>query len=276
MVSIKEALQYSQTLNSDSARLDVELLLAEVLQKDRSYFYAWPERALNPEQLQRFFSLLERRKNGEPIAYILQKKEFWSMELAVDACTLIPRSDTELLVELALAFIQGVNEARILDLGTGTGAIALALAKERPHAMVEAVDHQSAAVALAKKNSSLHGIKNLRIYLSNWFERVEGRFDLIVSNPPYIDAQDHHLNQGDVKFEPRSALVSDKNGLADIEAIIQHSRGFLAGGAGLLLEHGWQQAGEVRFLLEQSGFVDIETHKDYSGHERVTGGRWFE
>lgn len=258
---------------SDSSRLDVELLLSAVSCKDRSYFFTWPEKIVSQSEVDAFELLFSRRLAGEPIALILGKQGFWDLDLFVDSSTLIPRPDTEVLVERALELV--TNDAvRILDLGTGTGAIALAFAKELPKAKVEGVDASNDAVNLAKRNQANLQITNCQFYLSNWFSTVEGLFDLIVSNPPYIEADDVHLTKGDVRFEPRSALVAGEDGLDDIRIIVDQSRKFLNKGAYLILEHGWQQGDAVRALLAESGFEKIGTQIDYGSNERASYGSW--
>lgn len=261
---------------SDSARLDVELLLARVLGKDRSYLFTWPEKILSGEQLAEFEVLFSRRLKGEPIAHILGEREFWSLPLSVNASTLIPRPDTELLVELALDILPQ-TPASIVDLGTGTGAIALALASENPLWHILALDQSPAACELAKSNRSRLGFERVQVRQSNWFSALEQgveSFDLIVSNPPYIDKDDHHLSEGDVRFEPLSALVADESGLADIKHIASHASVFLNNGGWLMFEHGYQQAQSVRQILTSSGFESVRSEKDLNGNDRATLGVW--
>ncbi len=215
---------------------------------------------------------LQRRLQGEPLAYITGRWWFWDLELEVAPCTLIPRPDTELLVEQALALPLPVH-AKVLDLGTGTGAIALALAKAKPSWQLFAVDFNPDAVALAVRNQTRLQLPNCQIRQSDWFSDLgEQRFDLIVSNPPYIDAIDPHLQQGDVKFEPLSALVASNEGLADLAHICQHGVAFLADGGWLWLEHGYQQADAVQQLLQLAGFTQISSRRDYAGQWRISGG----
>ncbi len=273
-VSISECLTHAvEQLRgvSDSARIDAEVILAYVLDKDRAYLFTWPERELGPEQFLRWQECLTRRAAGEPVAYILGEKEFWSLALFTDDSTLIPRSDTELLVEQALMLLPD-KPARILDLGTGTGAIALALAKERSDCSVDAVDNSHGALSLVDKNIKRHRLSNVRAYYSDWFSDVDACYDLVVSNPPYIDAQDSHLNQGDVKHEPSSALVSSEGGLADLAHIVSRSRTFLKHGAVLLVEHGWKQKEAVQSLFLNEGYESVNTVQDYSGNDRATHG----
>ena len=255
-ISIAELLRLTPVLEdvSDSPRLDLEVLLCHVLDKPRSYLFTWPEKRLKQAEYQQFNELLKRRAQGEPVAYLLGEKEFWSLSLAVNTATLIPRPDTELLVETALSLLDKAN-AQVLDLGTGTGAIALALASEHSTWHITAVDKVPEAVALAEQNCRSLRLASVSVLKSNWFENItRQRFDLIVSNPPYIDIDDHHLKAGDVRFEPRSALVSGKKGLADIEIIISGAKNYLADGAYLLIEHGFQQAHAVRTLLLNEGY----------------------
>ena len=207
------------------------------------------------------------------MAYLTGVREFWSLPLMVSPATLIPRPDTECVVEQALARLPA-EPCRILDLGTGTGAIALALASERPDCQVVAVDKVLDAVDLAQRNAARLNIANIDIRQSDWFSAVQGdRFQLIVSNPPYIDSEDRHLQQGDVRFEPLSALVASDAGLADIDYLIREARGFLEPGGWLVLEHGWQQGEAVRALFHQAGFLAVETGLDYGGNERLTMGQ---
>lgn len=258
----------------DSAQLDAELLLAHVLEQPRTHLFAWPERAVPAAHEAAFRALLGRRIAGEPIAYLTGRREFWSLPLAVDASTLIPRPDTERLVEVALELLPQPR-ARVLDLGTGTGAIALALASERRGWSLCGVDIEPAAVALARRNAAALALANVEFAVSDWFAALPSqRFDAIVSNPPYIDADDPHLQRGDVRFEPRRALVSARDGIADIAAIAAAAPAFLHGGGWLLFEHGYAQGAAVRGLLEAAGFGAVRTWRDYGGNERVSGGAW--
>lgn len=273
MTIIASLLREAQLPESPTARLDIELLLAAALGKTRSYLRTWPERIVGTEAAQVFASYLERRRQGEPVAYILGQQGFWSLDLEVAPHTLIPRPETELLVELALQCLPA-EQARALDLGTGTGAIALALGRERSGWQVVAVDRVPEAVALAERNRARLGLANVSVRASHWFSALEGeRFDLIVSNPPYICSEDPHLSAGDVRFEPSSALVSGRDGLDDIRHIIAHAPSHLVSAGWLLLEHGYDQAPRVRELMAQQGFEQIESREDLGGHERVTLGR---
>lgn len=272
-MNIRDLLKRAQeSLDSETAALDCELLLCHCLGKDRAYLYTWPEREIDSACTNEFFALLERRKQGEPIAYLIGSREFWSLPLCVNNSTLIPRPDTERLVEIALN-LPLPNCANVLDLGTGSGAIALALAKENPQWHVIGVDVAKDAVALAQHNARNLDIDNAQFLQSDWFENIPlQKFDLIVSNPPYIDENDPHLLQGDVRFEPRRALVAAQNGLAAISEISQSARQYLQCGGWLLFEHGYKQAPSVRTLLSQRNYSDVSTWNDWGGNERVTGG----
>ncbi len=274
-MTVAEALTFAHRLvHSATPRVDVELLLAEALGRDRSYLFTWPERELTAEQESRFQTWCRRREAGEPVAFILGKRGFWSMELEVSPATLIPRPDTELLVEVGLELLQATPAPRILDLGTGTGAIALALARELPQANVVATDKSAEAAALAERNRLRLGLGNVEVRCGDWWQAVTGTFQLIISNPPYIDEADPHLQAGDLRFEPRSALVAPHHGYADIHVIIAGAPRHLTAGGALLLEHGWQQAEPVRCALEMAGFTGVFSRRDYGGQERITGGWW--
>ncbi|CBG88556.1 peptide chain release factor N(5)-glutamine methyltransferase [Citrobacter rodentium] len=269
---LREAI--SQLQESDSPRRDAEILLEFVTGKTRTWILAFGETALTDTQQQQLATLLARRRRGEPIAHLTGVREFWSLPLFVSPATLIPRPDTECLVEQALARLPA-SPCRILDLGTGTGAIALALATERPDCVITAVDRMPDAVALAQRNAAHLAIGNVRILQSDWFSAVKGeQFDMIVSNPPYIDEQDPHLAEGDVRFEPLSALVAGDHGMADIVQIIAQARDFLSAGGFLLLEHGWQQGAAVREAFSRAGYQAVATCRDYGDNERITLGRW--
>lgn len=259
----------------DSPKRDAEILLGFVTGKPRSWLIAFDDAELDAQQQEQLNALLARRVNGEPIAHLVGEREFWSLPLRVSDATLIPRPDTEVLVEQALAHLPAAATS-LLDLGTGTGAIALALASERPTCQVLGCDRIAAAVELAQDNAQRLHIDNARFILSNWFSDLPAqRFDLIVSNPPYIDAADEHLQQGDVRFEPLSALVADDKGLADLRFIIHSAPHWLHAGGWLLLEHGWQQGEAVRAIMTQHGYQAVSTVDDYGGHPRVTLGQFF-
>lgn len=273
--SITNLIKQGQILlqsSSDSAKLDAEILLCFVLNKERSYLLTWPEKVISDEQLHDYLALLLRRINGEPIAYITRVKEFWSLPLIVSQATLIPRPDTETLVELVLEHYQHCDGIRCLDLGTGTGAIALALASEMPSWKVEAIDYSEDAVKLAQENATNLQLTQVSFYQSDWFSQIDRNktFEVIVSNPPYIDETDINLSQGDVRFEPKSALVSAEHGLADIKHIATCARDFLKPLGQLYIEHGFEQGQSVRALLSNLGYQNAQTQRDLNGHERIT------
>lgn len=273
MTIIASLLRAAELPDSPTARLDVELLLAAAIGKSRSYLHTWPERIVSSEAALIFAQYLQRRRSGEPVAYILGQQGFWNLDLEVAPHTLIPRPDTELLVETALELLP-TTPVRVLDLGTGTGAIALALASERPQWQVSAVDRVLEAVALAERNRQRLSLDNVQVRSSHWFDALGGeRFDLIISNPPYIAAEDPHLVSGDVRFEPSSALVAGADGLDDLRIIISQAPAHLQPGGWLLLEHGYDQAAEVRELLALHDFEQIESRIDFGGHERISLGR---
>jgi release factor glutamine methyltransferase len=265
---------------SETPRLDAEVLLGAVLDCDRAYLFAYSDRMIDDTASDLFRHYVERRKAGEPVAYIIGKREFWSLLLTVNDSTLIPRPDTEILVETALQYCTK-DQAYVIDLGTGTGAIALAMASEKPGWHIDAVDANENAVALATLNASQLALENVHVYRSDWFAGIrtntlapDAKFDMIVANPPYISAADPHLGCGDIRFEPRSALVSADGGYADLFAIARQATDFLFVNGLLLLEHGFEQAERVRNYLLELGYIDAQTVKDYGGNERVAVARW--
>jgi release factor glutamine methyltransferase len=259
---------------SDSPRLDAEVLLCHLMGKDRSHLRAWPEAVLAADLESRFQGLVARRLEGLPIAYLTGSREFWSREFQVSPAVLIPRPETELLVELALARLPGNRPLHIADLGTGSGIIAITLALELPAAEVVGVDISDAALDLARVNAMKLGANRVKFRNSDWFEGLSGEsFDLIAANPPYIANADPHLKQGDVRFEPRSALSAGPDGLRDIRRIVQDARAHLVPGGWLLMEHGYDQAAEVRALLSAAGYTEAGSFPDLQGHLRVSGGR---
>ncbi|GAB3291070.1 peptide chain release factor N(5)-glutamine methyltransferase [Pseudidiomarina andamanensis] len=275
-MTLAEALRWAtqQLTNSESAKLDAEVLLAHIVERDRTYLFTWSDRLLEPSEQERFAALIQQRQQGIPIAHLVGQREFWSLPLAVNDSTLIPRPDTEVLVEHALSLPLPVESA-VLDLGTGTGAIALALKSSRPKWRVMAVDKMAEAVALAKQNAATLNLA-VDVKQSDWFAAIEAqqKFDLIVSNPPYIDANDPHLELGDVRFEPKSALVAANQGLSDIETIITKATGYLKPRGWLLIEHGWTQGAAVRELMQSAQFNAVTSIRDYANLERVTVGQW--
>lgn len=301
----KAALESVLSLDPGTARIEVQMLLQHVLCVSRAYLLAHPEQVLNEAQAAAYCALLQRRLRGEPLAYILGEREFFGLDFRVSPATLIPRPDTELLVELVLQRMPEKHpppqfsdratdrstmrqsrqvagypdcwrgrKCRVLDLGTGSGAIALSIAHARPDADVTAVDASTAALEVAQFNARRLNIGNVRLLHSDWFAALHGeRFDLIVSNPPYIAAADEHLAQGDVRFEPRSALASGADGLDDIRRITTRAQAHLNSNGWLMFEHGYNQAAQVRALLQQAGFADVFSARDLAGIERVSGGR---
>lgn len=261
-----------EAIGGESPRLDAELLLAHATGRSRTWFRAWPERQVTSAQAARFQALVDQRRDGHPVAHLLGEQEFWSLALLVSPATMIPRPDTECLVEAALALALP-GDARVLDLGTGTGAIALALASERPGWRILASDAVAGAVSLATENARRLGLP-VTVIESNWFADLPaGSFDLIVSNPPYIADKDAHLGEGDLRFEPASALVAGDDGLDDIRRIVAEAPAWLADGGWLMLEHGYQQASAVRERFTEAGFTGVETRQDYDRRDRFTLGR---
>lgn len=264
--------QTTTALAAVSATPDIEakLCCCHVLQVNNSYLYSYADRMLTGTELAALAGIVQRRLTGEPLAYILGSWVFWGLELAVEPCTLIPRADTECLVERVLALSLPV-QAKVLDLGTGTGAIALALASSRPQWQLTAVDFQPQAVALAQRNVATLGIHNCTVLHSDWYQSLQGQqFDLIVSNPPYIEEHDPHLNA--LTFEPVTALTSLQQGLADIRHICQLAPHYLNNNGWLWLEHGYNQAEAVQQILLSAGFKQVQSERDYGGNWRMSGG----
>ncbi len=268
------ALQTALNLDSSSARIEIQCLLQAVLQVNRAYLLAHPERILNDAESLRYQELLARRLLGVPVAYLLGEREFFGLNFKVTPATLIPRPDTELLVELALEKIPQQGIFRVLDMGTGSGAIALSIAHARPMAEVWAVDFSAAALQIARENQRALQLENVTFLPSDWFAALDTQcFDIIVSNPPYIASDDAHLAQGDVRFEPLTALASGADGLSDIRRICAQAMHHLNPHGSLMFEHGYNQAAQVRELLQQVGFQEIFSARDLAGVERVTVGR---
>ena len=251
-------------------RAEAELLTAHVLQQRSSALYAFPERRVSDGLKRLHDNCIERRRRGEPVAYIIGERGFWNLTLAVDRCALIPRPETECLVEAALAHISA--GMRVLDLGTGSGAVALAVAASYPTAYVEGIDCDPACVALARRNADSLGI-HATFYESDWFSAVQGLYGVIVANPPYVAERDPHLHRGDLRFEPRRALIGGHDGLSHLRQIVRHAPNHLAQGGTLLVEHGYDQGKHVRTMLRDAKFLDIETLRDLASQPRVTLGQ---
>ncbi|TCO76249.1 peptide chain release factor N(5)-glutamine methyltransferase [Chromatocurvus halotolerans] len=274
MATVQALLYEAAGLPTEDPRRDAEILLCHCLQRPRSWLYAWPEGEVDETAVAAYRRLLQERGDGVPIAYLTQRREFWSLPLRVTPATLIPRPDTEALVHWALE-LPLPAAACVLDLGTGSGAIALALASERPAWRVLAVDADRAALAVADSNVAALAPGRVTLLHSDWFTALPPqRFDLVVANPPYVAAGDRHLGEGDVRFEPRQALVSGERGLDDLTRIIAGAPPHLASAGFLLLEHGWDQAAAVRQRLSAQGFGNVTTRRDLGGNERVSAGQW--
>lgn len=275
MATVQALLREASALASEDPRRDAEVLLCHCLHKPRSWLYAWPDAELDAAVAVVYRRLLQARYAGVPVAYLTEQREFWSLPLRVTRATLIPRPDTETLVSWALELPLPAR-ARVLDLGTGTGAIALALASERPDWTLVAVDADSAALAVAAANVAALAPGRVELLQSDWFAALPAAqpFDLVLANPPYIAADDRHLAEGDVSFEPRQALVSADQGLCDLSRIIAQAPAHLAPAGFLLLEHGWNQAAAVRRLLLAQGFAHIATRRDCGDNERASAGQW--
>ncbi len=275
MNSVKELLKQAQLklTTSDHASLESELLLAHILEVDRSFFYANPAAEPSWAQVQQFDKLLQRRLAGEPIAYLLGQQEFWSMMFKVNSATLIPRPETELLVETTLELL-ALENCRVADLGTGCGAIALALASARTDWQLLATDICSRALQVAEENRQQHHLENVTLRRGEWLAAMDGKFDAIISNPPYIDANDRHLATGDCRFEPVIALTPGADGMAAFRLICAGAGEYLNPGAWLLFEHGFDQADQLQCMLMAAGFENIQTRKDLADHDRVTIGQY--
>ena len=283
-LSVKKALEYIEShLDSDEASDDARYLLSFVLNKNFTWLHTWPDKVLTQEQQQQLEQVTSRRKGGEPIAYITGERDFWTLTFKTNSSTLIPRPETELLVERGIEFLvqrqSQFSSQSILDLGTGTGAIGLSIASERPQDKVTAVDFHSGAVALARENAVLNQVNNVEIFQSDWFESINNeksgstQFDLIVSNPPYVEENDQHLLQGDLVFEPNSALISSGDGLADIRLIIKRASAYLLNNGMLMIEHGFEQGLQVRDIFIEQGYSQVKTIKDLAGLDRITMGQ---
>jgi release factor glutamine methyltransferase len=253
---------------------EASVLLSHLIGRDPAYIIAHPELPLRSDEAQRFTALVDRRTAGEPVAYLTGEREFYGRRFSVSPSVLIPRPETELLVDLAIERISAADAARVLDLGTGSGCVAISIASERSRSKVLAVDQSLAALTVARANALALRVGNVAFLQSNWFDALGAeRFDLIVSNPPYIAESDPHLTRGDLRYEPRSALQAGVDGLDSIRWIVEHARRYLAGGGWLLFEHGHDQAQTARALLKGAGYADVFSACDLAGIERVSGGR---
>lgn len=260
-----------QLPETETARLDCEVLLSSALGEDRYYLYAHPDATVNERVIADFNLLLGNRSAGFPVAYLTGQKEFWSLQLAVSQDTLIPRPETELLVELALTMIPATGSFKILDLGTGSGAIAVALASERPDCRITATDISLAALAIAQQNAQRHGLNNIHFVHSDWFSAIRAQqYTLIVSNPPYVESDHSQFISGEIRHEPRIALDGGQHGLDAYRRIIPAATAFLSNGGRLLVEHGYTQGEPVRALFQHNHFLNISTRQDYAGLDRIT------
>ena len=279
MATIKQALAHADSLKSvsESGRLDAELLLAHVIGKPREYLFTWPDEALSAAELKAFDEYVGRRASGEPVAYILGRQAFWDFELRVNPSVLIPRPETELLVEAAIELLKPAHSAgaNILDLGTGSGAIALALASRNSHWQLTAVDNSESALAVARENAQSLALENIEFRKTSWCDGLPSEhFDLIAANPPYIEEGDSHLTQGSLPFEPSSALVARDNGLADIRSIVEQARFCLRKNSWLLIEHGYLQREAVREILVEAGYAPVQCLSDLAGLDRMTKAQY--
>ncbi len=260
---------------SDSAWLDAEILLCHCLDKPRTFLRAWPEKALNDAQLNLYQKLIWQRQQGVPVAYLTGSREFWSRDFKVSKDVLIPRPDTELLIELSLKLMVDKQSIKLIDLGTGSGIIAITLAAENPFALVTATDISTNALKIARHNAKMHHINNICFKQSSWFSDIDdNNFDLVISNPPYIAANDPHLQQENIQHEPQKALISPEQGLQDIRIIANQARRHLNPKGHLLIEHGYNQQADVQAIFKSFNYQQIFTHTDLSGNPRVTTGIW--
>jgi len=274
--AIRSATAILEHTQGNSARLDAELLLASALGVERTWLRTWPDKILSPNQRQAFEILVSRRQKGEPIAYILGRRDFWTLTLTVTPETLIPRPETELLVEQALAQIPAKANWTILDLGTGSGAIALAIARERPCCNLIATDRSLAALRIARQNAQDNALENIRFLAAKWLTGFAPSFqaDMILSNPPYIMEKDPHLSVGDVRFEPTRALTAGTEGLDDLQTILTTAKAHLKPGGWLLLEHGYHQQAALARLFAEQGYQSVRCLRDYADQPRLSLGQW--
>lgn len=276
-MNIQQALQYGDqqlTDTSPSAKRDAQVLLGHVLQCNSAHLFTWPEKQLADEALEKYQSLIQQRQHGTPVAHLTGKREFWSLNLNVNNSTLIPRPETETLIEFILTKFNDKKNLKLIDMGTGTGAIAIALATEKPQWNIFACDISEQAIQLAALNSKQHQTDNITFIQSNWFNNIaDNDFDIIVSNPPYIAKDDVHLSQGDVRFEPKSALTAGDTGMDDIEYLCLHAKQHLRNDGCLIVEHGYDQKSAVNDCFARNNYTEIEQQLDLSGHTRMTAGK---
>jgi release factor glutamine methyltransferase len=272
-MTIEQALAFArQQLVSEDANVDSAVLLCHVLNCNQTYLLTWPDKFLSEQQQTQFEQMLAERKQGKPVAYITGERGFWSLDLMVTEATLIPRPDTECLVELALTKIN--PKQTIVDIGTGSGAIALAIAKESPQCEVVAADYSMPALLVAQQNAKRNNVQNVHFIHADWLHSfAENSIDIVVSNPPYIEHNDPHLQQGDVRFEPLTALASGVDGLDDIRTIVQQAAYCLQTQGWLLIEHGYHQSQQVQDLFLEHGFTQVSGHQDFGGNDRVVIGQ---
>lgn len=272
-MNITDALNYGRNklTNSESPEVDAQALLCHTLNCQTTYLHTWSDKELTEEQQTQYAQFIAKRDQGHPVAHLIEQRGFWSLDLKVTPDTLIPRPDTELLVSLALGKL--TSDMLVADLGTGTGAIALSLATENPNARIVAMDYSKPALDVAKQNAQNNNINNVSFWQGSWLTAVaDNSLDIVVSNPPYIEQNDPHLSQGDVRFEPRTALTSGIDGLDDIKQIILQAQMSLKATGWLLIEHGYHQAEQIQQLFQESGFIEIASHQDFGGNDRVTTG----
>jgi len=260
---------------SDSPALDAEVLLCHAINQPRTHLRAWPDKLLSNDQLAWYQNLIQQRELGVPVAYLTGQKEFWSRQFQVNPDVLIPRPDTELLIEICLDLIHKHALTSAIDLGTGSGIIAITLAAECPQISMTATDFSASALAMAQQNAQHNDVHTIQFMESNWLTEIAPKkFDLVISNPPYIAEDDQHLQQGDVRFEPKTALIAGQQGLSDITAIADQARQCLNSTGHLVIEHGYNQQQPVQAIFQQFGYVNVITYPDLAGHPRVTYGQW--